>query len=226
MRLSPSIFLNRVERRAAFDRTDLYPVVTSSFCLGRDPVSVFELLAKGGAKIIQIREKSYTDKRLYDLICACRPIANDYGVLLMVDDRVDLALAAHADGVHLGQDDVPIEAARRVAPELLLGISTHNRDEIGVANQSAADYINIGPVFSTQTKAVPYQALGMERLAELIALVERPFTVMGGIKQDHLADLAQIGVNHVALVTAVTQSLQPDEQVREFRFRLQKSREP
>ena len=149
-----SCFSSREEKAAAFDAVDIYPVISSEFTLGRPVVEIFEAVAAGGAKIVQLREKNKGMKYLYELAVACRPIANRYGILLMIDDHVDVALAANADGVHLGQDDLPIPVARAIAPGLWLGNSTHNLEEALAAKAAGADCINIGPIYPTQTKSV------------------------------------------------------------------------
>ena len=118
------------ERVEAFRRTDVYPVVTSEFCAGRQPAEVAASLLAGGARILQIREKAMPDRPFLDLLRKVRELTWDCGALLIVDDRVDAALIAQADGVHLGQDDLPLPDARRIAPDLLIGVSTHNADEI------------------------------------------------------------------------------------------------
>ena len=128
----------RSEKLAIFRNADIYSVISSEFCLGRSPVEIFAAAAEGGVKIIQLREKNRGDRYLYELARQCRPIADRYGVLLMIDDRIDVALAAGADGVHLGQDDMPLEAARAIAPELFIGSSTHNVPE-AVAARAAKE---------------------------------------------------------------------------------------
>ena len=128
-----SCFKNKSERAAAFEAADLYVVISSEFTLGRPVMEIFEAAASAGVTLIQLREKEKGKKFLYDLAVACRPVANRYGILLMIDDHVDVALAAGADGVHLGQEDLPIEAARAMASELWLGNSTHNLEEARAA---------------------------------------------------------------------------------------------
>ena len=197
------------ERIGAFYLTDVYPVVTSEFCLGRSPVAVAESLLKGGVRLLQIREKTMPDRSFLDLLRQVRELTWDYGALLIVDDRVDAALIAQADGVHLGQDDLPLPDARRIAPDLLIGVSTHNADEIAQAQDEGCSYLNIGPIFPTKTKNLTgIKFLGLDELKWLIPLVHVPFSVMGGIKFDHLADLKAAGAGRIAAVTAFTQ--QPD----------------
>ena len=197
------------ERVEAFRRTDVYPVVTSEFCAGRNPVDVAASLLAGGVRLLQIREKTMPDRPFLDLLQLVRELTWECGALLIVDDRVDAALIAQADGVHLGQEDIPLPDARRFAPELMIGVSTHNADEIRRAQDEGCSYLNIGPIFPTQTKQLTSTFLGLEQLRALIPLVRVPFSVMGGIKFEHLAEIKAAGAGCVAAVTAFTQAPDP-----------------
>ncbi len=209
------------ERIEAFRRTDVYPVVTSEFCAGRNPVEVAASLLAGGVRILQIREKTMPDRPFLVLLRQVRELAWDYGALLIVDDRVDTALIAQADGVHLGQEDIPLPDARRIDPDLLTGVSTHNADEIRRAQDEGCSYLNIGPIFPTNTKQLTnIRLLGMEELKSLIPLVRVPFSVMGGIKFSHLAELKAAGAGRVAAVTAFTQAADPGAEAAKWRSAL------
>ena len=194
------------ERIDRFAAARLYPVVSSEFCAGRSPLDVFAAAAEGGAKVIQLREKHWEKSRICELVRACRPIADRFGVLVIVDDCADVAAAAGADGVHIGQDDMSVAAVRAISPELLIGKSTHNLEELLAAQQEGTDYLNIGPVFATNTKSVSYPPVGLEKLRELIPYVKIPFSVMGGIKERHIRDLLAAGARRIAMVTEVTQA--------------------
>ena len=137
-------------------------------------------------------------------------------MLLIIDDRVDIALACHADGVHLGQEDMPVAIARKLAPELLIGTSTHNDAEIIAAQRDGTSYLNIGPVYPTQTKSVACGALGLEKFIELAKLVNIPFSVMGGIKAHNLPKLFRYGISAAAMVTEITRAPDIAGKVREL----------
>ena len=215
------VYITHEERLEAFRRTDVYPVVTSEFCAGRSPVDVAASLLSGGARILQIREKAMQDRPFLELLRQVRELTWDYGALLIVDDRVDAALIAQADGVHLGQDDIPLPDARRIAPDLLIGVSTHNADEIRRAQDEGCSYLNIGPIFPTNTKKLTgIQFLGLDELKRLVPLVRVPFSVMGGIKFDHLAELKAAGAGRVAAVTAFTQQPDPGAEAAKWRAAL------
>ncbi len=213
----PQSFTTHAERLEAFRKTDVYPVVTSDFCNGRNPVDITESILKGGAKIVQIREKTMYDGDFLRLLKQIRPLTTVYGALLIVDDRIDAALASGADGVHLGQDDFPLEDARRIAPELLIGASTHNEAEIAAAQKAGCSYLNIGPIFPTKTKQLSMEFLGLEKLRVFSKSVTVPFSVMGGIKFEHLAELRACGAKHVAAVTAFTLADSPAEEIAKWR---------
>ena len=194
------------EKTDLFQKSDLYPVVSSEFCNGRNVCDIVADIASGGAKIIQIREKNLPDSTVFDLVKKCRIITDKFNMLLIVDDRLDIAMAAGADGVHLGQDDFPLSEARKLAPEMLFGISTHNAEEISAALAGNCGYLNIGPTFPTHTKSVACGALGLERIGDLKKQVTCPFSVMGGIKEHHLPLLVSKGFKHIAMITEITQA--------------------
>ena len=198
-----SPFANHEERLAAFEASFIYPVVSSEFCGGRQVTEVIRDLAENGAKVVQLREKHRSDRELFTLACACRELTAAYNMLLFIDDRLDIALACHADGVHLGQDDMPVAAARKIAPELIIGASTHNAAEIAAAQHDGCSYLNIGPIYPTQTKSVACGALGEDFFNELKRSVTVTFSVMGGIKEHHISHLAALGAKHIAMVTEV-----------------------
>ena len=212
-----SCFKNKSERAAAFEAADLYVVISSEFTLGRPVMEIFEAAASAGVTLIQLREKEKGKKFLYDLAVACRPVANRYGILLMIDDHVDVALAAGADGVHLGQEDLPVPAARSIAPDLWIGNSTHNLEEALAAKAAGADCINIGPIYPTQTKHVGCPALGVGAIGTIAPVVGIPFSVMGGVKQHRFAELLAAGARHLAMVTEITQAPDIEAKVRELR---------
>ena len=215
------VYTTHEERLDAFRHTDVYPVVTSEFCAGRPPAEVAASLLAGGARILQIREKTMPDRPFLELLRQVREQTWKYGALLIVDDRVDAALIAQADGVHLGQDDLPLPDARRIAPDLLIGVSTHNAGEIRRAQDEACSYLNIGPIFPTNTKQLTgIRFLGLDELKSLIPLVHVPFSVMGGIKYSHLAQLKAAGAGRVAAVTAFTQADDPGAEVAKWRSAL------
>ena len=204
------------ERVEAFKKASVYPVVTTDFCAGRNPLDVIRSILEGGAKVVQVREKTMCDRDYLNLLKEARKLTDEFGALLIADDRLDAALLADADGVHLGQDDLPCAEARKLAPQLFIGVSTHNRDELLAAQRDGCSYLNIGPIFPTGTKSLPMNPLGLETLSELAPQVKVPFSVMGGIKFSHLKTLRNHGCLHIAAVTAFTQAENPAAEVRKW----------
>jgi thiamine-phosphate pyrophosphorylase len=200
-----------------FKSSDLYPVISSEFCNGRSVCEILSGIASAGAKLVQIREKNISDLAMFELVKRCKEITDRYGMLLIVDDRLDIAMAAGADGVHLGQDDFPLAEARCLAPEMLLGASTHNADEIRKALAEGCSYLNMGPMFPTKTKSVACGALGLDRIEELKKLVTCPYSVMGGVKEHHLSLLSAKGYKHIAMVTEITQAADVEAKVKQLR---------
>lgn len=209
--------MNREIRRAMFRDVDIYPVTCERLSAGRSNMEVLEAVIRGGAKIIQLREKEYSSRALCQLAFRFREITARAGVLLIINDRVDIALAVEADGVHLGQDDLPLRAARKLAPELLIGVSTHCREEALQAQREGADYINIGPIFPTKTKAGVDRFLGPEGIGAIKQGIAVPFTVMGGLTEANIDQVLVRGASRVAMVTAITQAADIAETVRSLR---------
>jgi thiamine-phosphate pyrophosphorylase len=212
--------MNRQLRRARFDEADLYVVITKSFCAGRSSIDVLDACLDAGVRLIQFREKGPDLHKLYAHALAFRERTARAGALLIIDDRVDLALAVDADGVHLGQQDLPLNAARAIAPDLLLGASTHDLAEALHAQAGGADYINIGPIFATQTKDVPTGVVGPEMIDTIRPLLTIPFTCMGGIKPDNIDQVTIRGARHPAVVTAVTAAPDPRAAASELRQKI------
>jgi thiamine-phosphate pyrophosphorylase len=193
------------ERMAIFENTDLYVVITGAFCAGRPPVEVLAKALDAGVRVVQLREKEMTDKALYRQALEFRDISARGNALLIINDRVDIALATGADGVHLGQDDFPVDAARSLAPSLIIGCSTHSVHEAVSAQGAGADYVNIGPIFATQTKSGSIHPLGPEAIDTVAPHLTIPWTVMGGIKASNIDLVLKRGAKHVAVVTGVTE---------------------
>jgi thiamine-phosphate pyrophosphorylase len=196
--------MHHAQRLACLLDSDLYVVITEAFCEGRSALDVLEGALAAGVRMIQFREKGLESADLYRRAKAFRERTEAAGALLIIDDRVDIALAAGADGVHLGLSDLPIDAARRMAPELIIGASSHNLEEALAAQRMGASYVNIGPIFATQTKAVSTGPLGPEKISQIAPHLSVPFTTMGGINRENIERVLEQGARHVAVVTAVT----------------------
>jgi thiamine-phosphate diphosphorylase len=146
-----------------------------------------------------------------------RPICDAAGAALIVNDRLDVALAACADGVHLGQTDLPITEARRIAPELWIGVSTHNLEQVRAACAAGADYLGFGPVFATSTKRNPDPVQGLDGLrAAVAAATGRPVVAIGGITAAQIGDVYRTGVHAVCAISAVNDARDPQDMARQL----------
>ncbi len=207
------------ERQARFADVDVYVVTCAALSRGRADADVLEAVIAGGGKIIQLRAKDLSARDFFGLAEKFRARTRAAGVLLIINDHVDVAVAVAADGVHLGQDDLPTAAARRLAPALLLGRSTHSFAQALEAQAQGADYVNIGPIYATGTKAhaVP---LGPAAIRAIGPRLRIPFTVMGGITRENIDEVVAAGARRIAVVTAVTQADDMAAAVRALRARI------
>ena len=159
----------------------------------------------GGAKIIQLRDKNTPLPQLLPLAREMRRLTRQYGALLMVNDRADLALCIEADGVHLGPDDLPVKAVRHVlGPHRIIGASCGTQEEALAAWRDGADYIGCGAVFGTQTKSDAGDAIGLNALREIAGATPLPVAAIGGVSMENIASTRQSGATMAAVITAIT----------------------
>lgn len=196
----------------------LYFVTDHNLTAGRPQLDVIRGALEGGVRLVQYRDKDLPDAGFEREAKAALGLCRMHGALLLINDRVHIAAAIGADGVHLGQEDMPPEEARRIlGPRAVIGLSTHNRAEVEAAQPLPLDYINIGPMFPTATKEhARYPALGTDAVLELARLSRHPFTTMGGIKRSHLRDLFARGVDTVAMVTEISLAHDPAARTRDL----------
>jgi thiamine-phosphate pyrophosphorylase len=196
----------------------LYFVTDHNLTGGRPQLDVVKAALEGGVRLVQYRDKDLPDGGFEKEAKAALDLCRRHGALLLINDRVSVAKAIGADGVHLGQGDMDPEAARReLGPDAVIGLSTHNREEVLAAESRPVDYINIGPMYPTATKDHSlYGALGPDLVLELSRLSRHPFTTMGGIKKSHLRSLFSRGVNTVAMVTEISLAADPAARTREL----------
>ena len=192
------------ELQRAANLRGLYVITDSA--LGGGHLAIARAAAKGGARVLQLRDKSARPMReiLADA-CAARAIAHDAGLLFFVNDRLDLALACEADGVHLGPDDLPVANARRIAPaSFLIGASCNSPEEARAAWKSGANLIGAGAVFGTNTKHDAGDAIGLHRLKELVEATPLPVAAIGGINANNIASVVAAGASLACVISAVT----------------------
>lgn len=181
----------------------LYAILDPEQTKGRSPESVLRKLLEGGATFLQLRVKTIVPREFFELARWVRSETRAHGCQLIVNDRVDIALACDADGVHLGQEDLPLASGRKLMRDKIVGISTHDISQAKEAEQSGADYIGFGPMFGTTTKATGYSARGVEMLREIRAAVKLPIVAIGGINEQNAHQVWQAGADSAAIISDI-----------------------
>jgi thiamine-phosphate pyrophosphorylase len=200
---------------------ELYCLTAAALSQGRSSVEVVEAMLAGGARIIQYREKRVARAQAYAECLAIRRMTRAAGAAFIVNDHCDLALAVEADGVHVGQDDLPVEAVRRlVGSGMAIGLSTHGPAQAEAALWVPVDYIGVGPVFPTTTKEDVCAPVGLAAV-EHARTLPLPFVAIGGITRDNLAQVLASGARTVAMVREIVAAPDITARVREVRQRLQ-----
>lgn len=195
----------------------LYLVLDPSVRPDRPLVDVLRKAAALGVRLFQYRDKLASMKAAYTQALALRQAATEVGACLIINDRCDLALAVNADGVHLGQDDLPIADARRLlGPDTLIGLSTHGPEQVREAVQLKPDYIGFGPIFSTATKTDHDPVVGLEGLRAARTLTTLPMFAIGGITADRVDDIIAAGANGVAVISAILKAPDLDQAITSF----------
>lgn len=196
----------------------LYLVTDRPLSLGRDIAWVVEESVRGGATMVQLREKEIDTREFIALARRLQPILRAAGVPLIINDRVDVALAVDADGVHIGQSDMPYEIARRLlGPDKIIGLSVENMDEVLEANSLDVDYIGVSPVYSTATKTDTAPPFGLDGLKRAVELSAHPTVAIGGMNARTAADALATGVDGIAVVSAICSAPDPREAARYLR---------
>lgn len=181
----------------------LYVVTDAGLSRGRSHRAVIEAAIVGGATVVQYREKHASTRQMIVEVQELRELTRRAGVPLIVNDRVDVALAVDADGVHVGQDDMPVALARQLIGNKLLGVSAHSLSEALQAVRDGADYLGVGPIFATTTKPDAASPIGLDGLRAIRQHVSIPIVAIGGINQANAADVMRAGADGVAVVSAV-----------------------
>ena len=181
----------------------LYAILDPEQTQGRAATDALGQLLAGGAAILQLRVKTMTPRDFLELARFARAETRVHGCKLIINDRVDVALACDADGVHLGQDDLPLAAGRKLVGQKIVGISTHDIEQAQEAERNGADYISFGPMFSTTTKNTGYAARGVEMLGKIRAAVKLPIVAIGGINEQNVTQVWQAGADSAAIISDI-----------------------
>ncbi len=181
----------------------LYVISGQCFTPDRELLKVMEEALAGGATVIQLREKNMTVREMVEVGAKLQELARRHGATFIINDHIDVALAIDADGVHLGQDDLPVSEARaKLGPKKIIGLSTHSLEQALAASSLPLDYLGVGPVFTTPTKpdALP---VGLELLEKVSRQLTVPFVAIGGIDETNLEQVFAVGARNVAVIRAV-----------------------
>lgn len=190
----------------------LYLVTDRPLSLGRKMEWIVEEAVKGGVTMVQLREKECSTREFIDLAILLKRQLAPYQVPLIINDRVDVALAADADGIHIGQSDMPYDVARRLlGREKIIGLSVENMDQVYEANHFDVDYIGISPVFNTPTKTDTATPFGLEGISQVMAISKHPAVGIGGINAENASAIMQAGANGIAVVSAICSANSPRE---------------
>ena len=191
--------------------TPLYVILDRAAARGRELPALLEAVLAGGGRVVQLREKTMPMAELFPLARTLRERCRRAGALFIVNDRADLALALGADGLHVGQEDLPAAAARRILrPGMILGVSTHDEPQARRAREDGADYIAVGSIFPTGTKA-GFQLVGLDLLRELRPRLGVPVVAIGGITEANAAQVMEAGADAAAVISAVCGTSDPRE---------------
>ena len=205
------------ERREKLAQMRLY-LITGDRGGEEETVRIVAAALEGGVTVVQLRKKTMEKGEQYAIALALRKLTQLHGALLIINDHADLAIAADADGVQLGQDDLPPEVVRALPgfEGRVIGRSTHTLTQAQAAIAENADYVSVGPIYSTPTKA-GRPAVGTELIADVAAIADRPFHAVGGIDQENVAAIVEAGAPAIAVVRAIYDAPDPAEAGRRLR---------
>ncbi len=197
---------------------DIYGITAEEYSRGRSNIEVVSQMIDAGIKVIQYREKDKSMRQKYEECLKIRDMTREVGVTFIVNDHPDLALLVGADGVHLGQDDLPPERVRELVGDgMIIGLSTHSPAQAEAAVKSGVDYIGVGPIFATKTKKDVCEPVGLEYLDYVVQNIKLPFVAIGGIKEHNIAEVSRRGARCIALVTEIVGAEDIGAKVRSLR---------
>lgn len=195
----------------------LYLVTDRSLSSGRSLEEVVSEAVAGGVTMVQLREKDASTGEFVELAFRLKEILKPYNVPLIINDRVDVALAVDAEGLHIGQSDMPYEIARKLlGPDKIIGMSVENMDDLLEANRLDVDYVGISPVYGTPTKTDTAEPFGLEGLRRSVALSDHPTVAIGGMNAGTIADVIAAGTDGVAVVSAICSADSPRSAAKEL----------
>lgn len=195
----------------------LYLVTDQDLCLGRNLIDVVMEAVQGGVNVVQIREKNSETRNFYELARAMKQRLRGKDIPLIINDRVDVAMAVDAEGVHVGQKDLPCSVIREMlGPSKIIGVSINTYEQIHTAHDQEADYLSLSPVYPTPTKPDTTEPFGISGLIKARKMTNRPLVTIGGINKSNIKDIMDTGVDGVALVSAICSAPSPRQAAEEL----------
>ncbi len=192
-------------------------VILDAALLPSDPIELTKNMLDAGARLFQYRDKTSSSRELLHASQALCVTVRQHGGAFLVNDRADISRLAGASGVHLGQDDLSVTAAREVVgADCLVGLSTHNLQQFAAAAESSADYIAVGPIFSTSGKRDPDPAVGVDFIRAVRKLTEKPIVAIGGITVERAREVVDAGADSVAVISDILNAKNPADRVRQY----------
>ncbi|GFP25081.1 thiamine-phosphate pyrophosphorylase [Candidatus Hakubella thermalkaliphila] len=196
---------------------DLYLITTEVPQMGRSHIDVARAGIAGGASVIQFREKGKDNQTIYEIACKIRELTRKAGIPFIVNDRVDIALAVDADGVHVGQKDMPAAAVSSLIGKVkIVGASVSSIEEAVRAEREGASYLGVGPIFPTPSKSDAGEPIGCEMLAQIRKSVSIPLVAIGGINLNNVEDVFKAGADGIAVISAVACAPDMEQAVKEL----------
>lgn len=203
----------------------LYLVTDRGMAGGRATLEIISAAVNGGVTVVQLREKDCSTRDFIEQVLTIKEFLKTRGVPLIINDRVDVAQAVNADGVHLGQTDMPLEMAKDILGEsMITGISAESLQDAIEAEKGGADYLGVSPIYATPTKTDTAPPLGLEGLREIRKAVRLPLVGIGGLNQDNAADVIRNGADGVAVVSAIVAASDPEAAARALKHVIEKTK--
>jgi thiamine-phosphate pyrophosphorylase len=200
----------------------LYLVTDRGLCAGRPLEAVVAPAVRGGVRCVQLREKDLPTRAFLELACRLKALLAPQGVPLIINDRLDVALASGADGVHVGQEDMPVPELRRfLGPRAIVGLSVETWEDVERAEDLEVDYLGVSPVFATPTKTDTKEPWGLEGLARIRAFSRHPLVAIGGIHPGNAGAVVRAGAEGLAVVSALCSAPDPEAAARDLDARIQ-----
>ena len=204
-------------RKLSFIDWSLYLVTDSRQSRGRSNLEIIQAAVRGGATVVQLREKEMTSQTFYEEGLQIGKFLKQTGVMFLINDRVDMVLALDADGVHLGKNDMPVSVARKLLGyDKIIGRSVEHPDEVEAAERDGADYLGASPIYTTPTKPELETGLGLEGLRKIRQKTPLPVIAIGSMNQRTVADVIAAGADGVAIVSAIVAADDPETAAREI----------